>query len=274
MRDGVRMAAHVFRPDADGRFPESCCARRTTAQNLDSSATCALGTPWSPWTRAAATAPRATGCHSPWSTPAMLRMATTPWSGWRRSLGATAWSAPSVPRTTLDAVAASQAAPPASGGHVRVHHPTGVEGSRLAGRVPAGTAHQVVAHLHDTGPTPPARTATATHAGASATGVGQGRRRGATGSATCRGSTSPAATAGAGGVREGLARAPEPTAWKFDEVHKEVAVPNLDFSGWYDHCNGSMQHLQLMQRHGRTERARSQTKLVAGRGITRASVAA
>ena len=41
-------------------------------------------------------------------------------------------------------------------------------------------------------------------------------------------------------------------------------MPNLDFSGWYDHCNGSMQHLQLMQRHGRTERARSQTKLIAG----------
>ena len=57
---------------------------------------------------------------------------------------------------------------------------------------------------------------------------------------------------------------PNRRAWKFDEVHKEVAVPNLDFSGWYDHCNGSMQHLQLMQRHGRTERARSQTKLVAG----------
>ena len=43
-----------------------------------------------------------------------------------------------------------------------------------------------------------------------------------------------------------------------------MEVPNLDFSGWYDHCNGSMRHLQLMQRRGRTERARSQTKLIAG----------
>ncbi len=57
---------------------------------------------------------------------------------------------------------------------------------------------------------------------------------------------------------------PNRRAWRFDEVHGEVAVPNLDFSGWYDHCNGSMRHLQLMQRNGRTERARSQTKLVAG----------
>ncbi len=57
---------------------------------------------------------------------------------------------------------------------------------------------------------------------------------------------------------------PNRRAWKFDEIHGEVAVPNLDFSGWYDHCNGSMRHLQLMQRNGRTERARSQTKLIAG----------
>jgi hypothetical protein len=57
---------------------------------------------------------------------------------------------------------------------------------------------------------------------------------------------------------------PNRRAWQFDEVHKEVEVPNLDFSGWYDHCNDSMRHLQLMQRHARTEAARSQTKLVAG----------
>ena len=57
---------------------------------------------------------------------------------------------------------------------------------------------------------------------------------------------------------------PNRRPWRFDEVHGEVEVPNLDFSGWYDHCNGSMRHLQLMQRRGRSERARSQTKLVAG----------
>jgi len=52
--------------------------------------------------------------------------------------------------------------------------------------------------------------------------------------------------------------------WKFAEVHQEVAVPNLDFSGWYDHCNGTMAHLGLMQKNGRTDLAREQTKLVIG----------
>ena len=52
--------------------------------------------------------------------------------------------------------------------------------------------------------------------------------------------------------------------WHFDEVHQEVEVPNLDFSGWYDHCNGTMAHLGLMQRNGRTELAREQTKLIIG----------
>ena len=57
---------------------------------------------------------------------------------------------------------------------------------------------------------------------------------------------------------------PNRRPWRLDEVHGQVEVPNLDFSGWYDHCNGSMRHLQLMQRRGRSERARSQTKLIAG----------
>ena len=57
---------------------------------------------------------------------------------------------------------------------------------------------------------------------------------------------------------------PNRRPWRLGEVHGEVEVPNLDFSGWYDHCNGSMRHLQLMQRHGRSEKARSQTKLIAG----------
>ena len=57
---------------------------------------------------------------------------------------------------------------------------------------------------------------------------------------------------------------PNRRAWKFDEVHGEVAVPNLDFSGWYDHCGGTMAHLGLMQKHAHTEVARTQTKLVLG----------
>jgi len=53
-------------------------------------------------------------------------------------------------------------------------------------------------------------------------------------------------------------------AWKFDEIHAQVEVPNLDFSGWYDHCGGTMGHLGLMQKNGATETAREQTRLVIG----------
>ena len=59
-------------------------------------------------------------------------------------------------------------------------------------------------------------------------------------------------------------RHPNRRCWKFDEIHREVEVPNLDFSGWYDHCGGTMAHLGLMQKHGRTENARTQTRLVIG----------
>jgi uncharacterized protein len=57
---------------------------------------------------------------------------------------------------------------------------------------------------------------------------------------------------------------PERRPWRFAEIHQEVEVPNLDFSGWYDHCNDSMRHLQLMQTNGRSETARQATKLVCG----------
>ena len=57
---------------------------------------------------------------------------------------------------------------------------------------------------------------------------------------------------------------PSHRPWQFAENHQEVAVPNLDFSGWYDHCNGTMGHLPGMQKNGRTELARTQTKLVIG----------
>ena len=41
-----------------------------------------------------------------------------------------------------------------------------------------------------------------------------------------------------------------------------IEVPNLDFSGWYDYCGGTMAHLKLMQQHARTDVARDQTKLI------------
>jgi len=57
---------------------------------------------------------------------------------------------------------------------------------------------------------------------------------------------------------------PNRRPWRFGQVHAEVEVPNLDFSGWYDHCNGTLGHLGLMQQNARTEPARAQTKLIIG----------
>jgi len=53
-------------------------------------------------------------------------------------------------------------------------------------------------------------------------------------------------------------------AWRLSEAHHEVAVPNLDFTGWYDHCNGTIAHLGGMQKNARTDVARSQSKVVIG----------
>jgi putative CocE/NonD family hydrolase len=57
---------------------------------------------------------------------------------------------------------------------------------------------------------------------------------------------------------------PSRRAWKMDEIHHMVDVPNLDFSGWYDHCNDSVHHLRLMQMNGGSQTARRQTRLVVG----------
>lgn len=59
-------------------------------------------------------------------------------------------------------------------------------------------------------------------------------------------------------------RHPNRRAWRFAEAHAEVEVPNLDFSGWYDHCTATMGHLAGMQKNGRTEVARTQAKLIIG----------
>jgi len=59
-------------------------------------------------------------------------------------------------------------------------------------------------------------------------------------------------------------RHPNHKVWKLSEIHREVKVPNLDFSGWYDHCSGTIGHLAGMQKNARTEVARTQTKLVIG----------
>lgn len=52
--------------------------------------------------------------------------------------------------------------------------------------------------------------------------------------------------------------------WRFGEKHAKVQVPNLDFSGYFDHCNGTIDHLAGMQQSGATQVAREQTKLILG----------
>ena len=63
-------------------------------------------------------------------------------------------------------------------------------------------------------------------------------------------------------VREWLAD-PRKPVWRFTEKHAQVQVPNLDFTGYYDHC-WSAGHLRSMQEHGATPVAREQTKCVIG----------
>ena len=57
---------------------------------------------------------------------------------------------------------------------------------------------------------------------------------------------------------------PNRRPWRLDEAHAQVEVPNLDFSGWYDHCNDTLNHLAGMQANGRTAAAREQTRLIVG----------
>lgn len=56
---------------------------------------------------------------------------------------------------------------------------------------------------------------------------------------------------------------PNRKAWKFAEAHREIEVPNLDFTGWFDHCN-SLGHFLGMRANARTEAARAHTKVVCG----------
>lgn len=57
---------------------------------------------------------------------------------------------------------------------------------------------------------------------------------------------------------------PGQSIWRLDEYWQDIQVPNLDVSGWYDHCNGSIKHLPGMQNHGGSELARAQARLVLG----------
>lgn len=59
-------------------------------------------------------------------------------------------------------------------------------------------------------------------------------------------------------------RDPTRRPWRFDEAHHQIEVPNLDLTGWYDHCNDGLGHLAGMKRHGRTPAARDHSQVIIG----------
>lgn len=59
-------------------------------------------------------------------------------------------------------------------------------------------------------------------------------------------------------------RNPSLDPWRLDEGCREIAVPNLDVCGWYDHCAGEMRLATTLMREGATETARRGTRLVIG----------
>lgn len=69
------------------------------------------------------------------------------------------------------------------------------------------------------------------------------------------------------GLRECVARwfeDPKVRPWRFERSHSQVSVPNLDFTGWFDHCISTIKHLTTLQRVGATDSARNQSKIVIG----------
>lgn len=59
-------------------------------------------------------------------------------------------------------------------------------------------------------------------------------------------------------------RAPHRDPWRLLDGCPEIAVPNLDIVGWFDHCNDGIELHQAMRRAGRTESARSGQRLIIG----------
>jgi putative CocE/NonD family hydrolase len=52
--------------------------------------------------------------------------------------------------------------------------------------------------------------------------------------------------------------------WKLDEGIKEITVPNLDITGWYDYGNDDMRLFRTMIKEARTEVARKGSRIIIG----------
>jgi putative CocE/NonD family hydrolase len=59
-------------------------------------------------------------------------------------------------------------------------------------------------------------------------------------------------------------RNPTPDPWRLPELCTEVAVPNFDVVGWFDHCNGSIGLFRRIREQGFNELAREGQRLVIG----------
>ncbi len=59
-------------------------------------------------------------------------------------------------------------------------------------------------------------------------------------------------------------RNPHTDPWKLDAGCKEIAVPNLDIVGWYDHANGDMLLYRTLAKEGKTETARKGSRIIIG----------
>jgi uncharacterized protein len=57
---------------------------------------------------------------------------------------------------------------------------------------------------------------------------------------------------------------PHTDPWKLHEDVPEIAVPNLDIIGWYDHCNGDMLLNRAMMTQAKTEVARKGSRTIIG----------
>jgi len=59
-------------------------------------------------------------------------------------------------------------------------------------------------------------------------------------------------------------RRPNVDPWKLDEGIKEIAVPNLEITGWYDHGLGDLLLFRTMVKEAKTEVARSGSRIIIG----------
>lgn len=59
-------------------------------------------------------------------------------------------------------------------------------------------------------------------------------------------------------------RHPQTDPWQLDKGCKDIAVPNLDMIGWFDHCNDSIDFYRTMTWRGRTKAARQGQRLIIG----------